>query len=80
MKRVLQYQILLYVLEIIRSQLIICQYNDSLSNNFEIKKTHKLIVRKYYKLILLQNVKFYVKAYNIYLDSKIVRYKPYRNL
>ena len=47
-KQMLHYQGPLYILKVIRSKLISRYHNDSLAGHFGIKKTHKLIARKYY--------------------------------
>ena len=76
----LYYQDFLYILKIIYSKLINRYYNNLLTGNFKIKKPHKLIARKFYLPILQKDIKAYIKAYNIYLASKIVCYKLYDNL
>ena len=47
-ERVLQYQRLLYVPAIIRSELISCHHNDPLIGHFGIDKIKELVGRKYY--------------------------------
>ena len=39
-----------------------------------------LLSKNNYQLMLYYNIKSYVKKYNIYLLSKIVRYELYSNL
>ena len=79
-KGVLQYQVLPYVPDIIRYEIISCHHNDPLAGHFEINKTRKLIGRKYYWLSLRKNVKFYVRGCDVCLASKAVCLKPYGDL
>ncbi len=51
-KQVLHYQSLLYVLKVIRSELISRYHNDPLASHFGIEKTCELIAKKYYLLML----------------------------
>ena len=76
----LYYQDLLYVLKVIRSELISRHYDNPLAGHFGIKNTPKLIAGKYYWLILQQDVKAYVKGCNIYLVEKPVCHKLYGEL
>ena len=80
MERVFQYKSLLYILKIIWYELISYHHNNFLEGDFEINKIWKLISTKYYYLLLCQDNKAYIKGCNICLASKIVWYKPYRNL
>ena len=77
---VLYYQGLLYVPEIIRTELISRHYNNLLASHFGIKKTRELVAQKYYRLILRRDNEDYVKGYDVCLTSKAVRYKPYGDL
>ena len=79
-KGVLQYQGLLYVPEIIRSEVIKCHHDDTLARHFGINKTRMLVGRKYYWPSLSKNVENYVREYDICLTSKAIRYKPYGDL
>ena len=79
-KGVLQYQKLLYVPAIIRSEVISCHHNDPLVGHFGIDKTRELVGRKYYWLSLKRDIESYVQGCNICLASKAVRHKPYRDL
>lgn len=47
-EKVLYYQCLLYVLEIIYLELISNYYNNPLAEHFRVEKTQKLITQKYY--------------------------------
>ena len=78
--RVLHYQDLPYVLEVIRIELISRHHSNSLAGHFEIKKTRELFFRKYYWPTLCREVEDYVKRCNVYLATKVVRYKPYGDL
>ena len=77
---VLQYQGLPYVPEIIRSEVISCQYDDPLAGHFGIDKTKKLVGRKYYWPSLKKDVENYVRGCDICLASKAVHHKPYGDL
>ena len=58
---VLHYQGLLYVSEIIRTEVISCHHNDPLERHFGINKTRELVGRKYYWPSLRRDVKSYVE-------------------
>lgn len=55
-------------------------HNNPLAGHCRIIKTRELVMRKYFRPILCQEVKTYVKEYDIYLTSKAVYFKPYKNL
>ena len=76
----LHYQGLLYVPEIIRTELISRHHDDPLAGHFGIKKTRELIARKYYWPTLCHDVEDYVKRCDVCLASKAVRHKPYGDL
>ena len=69
---VLHHQRLLYVLEIIRTELIIRHHNNPLAGHFGIEKIRKLVAQKYYWPTLHYNVVNYIKGCNICLASKAV--------
>lgn len=79
-KGVLRHQALPFVPENICTELISRYYNNSLTSHFGIEKTWKLSARKYDWLTLCHNIEAYVKSCDVYLASKIVRYKPYDDL
>ena len=79
-KKVLEYQRLLYVLEIICSEVISCPHNDPLVGHFGIDKTRELVGRKYHWPSLKKDVESYVQGYDVSLASKVVRHKPYGDL
>ncbi len=79
-EQVLHYQDLPFVLKVIHSELISKHHNDSLAGHFSIETTCELIARKFYWLTLRQDVKTYIKGYNVCLASKAVHYKPYGDL
>ncbi len=79
-KQVLHYQGLLYVPKVIRSELISRHHDNPLVGHFSIEKTRKLIVRKYYWLMLWRDVEAYIKGCNVCLASKVVCHKPYGDL
>ena len=77
---VLHYQSLLYVPEIIWTELISRHHNDPLASHFGIEKTHELVAWKYYWPALCNDVNNYIKGCNVCLASKTVRHKPYGDL
>ena len=77
---VLHHQSFLYIPEIIRTELISRYHNGPLAGHFGIKKTRKLVIRKYYKPTLYRDVKNYVRGCNVCLASKAIRHKPYGDL
>lgn len=60
--------------------IINCHYDNLLANHFRIKKMKELVMRKYLWLIFHQDVEAYVKGNNVYLASKIVCFKSYRDV
>lgn len=60
--------------------MIICYNNDLLASYFGNKKTKELIARKYFWFILYWDVEIYVKSYNVYLASKAIYHKSYKNI
>ena len=68
-----------YIPEIIYSELINCHSNNLLRGHFGIDKTQEFIAQKYYWLTTRRNVKTYIKGYDLYLASKTICHKPYRN-
>ena len=78
--KVLHYQELLFVLEVIQTKLISRHHNKPLASHFGINKTKKLIGRKYYWPDLRKDIEAYVKDCDICLNSKMVKHKPYRDL
>ena len=79
-ERVLQYQGLPYVPEIIRSKVISRHHDDPLAGHFGIDKTRELVNRKYYWPSLRRDVESYVRGCDVCLASKAVRHKPYGDL
>ena len=77
---VLHHQSLLYVPEIIRIELISKHHDDPLAKHFGIKKSRKLVTRKYYWPMLCHDVDNYVKGCNVCLTSKAFWHKPYNDL
>ncbi len=77
---VLHRESLLYLPEIIRTEIISRHHEDPLAGHFGIGRTRELVVRKYYCSSLRHDVEAYVKACNVSLASKEVRHKPYRDL
>ena len=77
---VLYHQRLLFISEVIRTELISWHHNDPLAWHFGINKTKDLVGRKYYWPSLRKNIEAYVKGCDIFLDSMAVRHKPYGDL
>ena len=71
---------LLYVPEIIRTELISRHHDDPLAGHFGIDKTRELIAQKYYWPTLRHDVEAYVTGCDVCLASKAVRHKPYGDL
>lgn len=63
--------------KIIRTKVISQNHNDLLAGHFEINKTRELMTKKYYQKTFWQNIKSYIKIYDVCLASKVVRYKLY---
>lgn len=77
--KVFYYQSLPNILKVIRSKLANRHHNDPLASYFGIKKTWKLVARKYYWPTSQKVIETYVKGYNVYLILKIVQHKLYNN-
>ena len=54
--KVLHYQGLSYIPEIIRTEIISRYHNDPLAGHFSIKKTRELVSQKYYRPLLCYNI------------------------
>ncbi len=76
----LHHQGLLYMPEVVRTELISRHHDNPLAGHFGIKKTQELITRKYYWPTLRANIEFYVKGCDMCLASKLVKHKPYGDL
>lgn len=61
-------------------KLISCRHANSLARHFGINKIQELIARKYYWAIFRQDIKVYIKGYNVYLSAKTIFYKLYGDL
>ena len=79
-ERVLQYQELPYVLEIIRSKIISCHHSDFVVEHFGINKTIKLVSQKYYWSSLEKDIETYVWGCNVGLTSKAIHHNSYGDL
>lgn len=75
MKKVLYHPNLLYASKIMCIKLISQDHNNLLAKPFGINKIQQLVVRNYYLLTLRVNIEFYVKRYNIWFASKLVKHK-----
>ena len=69
---ILYHKGLLYVLEIIQTELISKHQHNLLVGHFSIEKILKLIAQKYYWPMLCHDVDNYVKGCNVCLASKTV--------
>ena len=79
--KILYYQRLLFVSEIVQTELINWYYDNLLIGHFGIDKwTKDFIKQKYYWSSLQRDIKAFIKGYDVYLGLKIVRHKPYNNL
>ena len=79
-ERMLQYQGLPYVPEIIHSEVISRHHDDPLEEHFGINKTRELVGRKYYWPSLRRDVESYVWGCDVCLTSKAIRHKQYGDL
>lgn len=78
-KRIFHHPGILYIFKILCSKLICCYYNNFLVDYFAIKKTYKLLAKKYYELTFCKDLECYVNDFDICLVLKAVQYKLYRN-
>ena len=76
----MHHQGLLYVFKIIRTELISRYHDDLLASHFGIEKIRELVAKKYYWETLCHNIEVYIRGCDVYLASKVVKYKHYRNL
>ena len=79
-KRVLHFQGLPYIAKTIWTELISRHHNDPLAGHFGIERTRELVTWKYYWPTLRADIEVYVKRYDIWIASKTVKYKPYKDL
>ena len=79
-EKVLHHQGLLFVPEVIQTELISQHNNNPSAGHFGINKTRELIGRKYYWPSLRKDVEAYVKGCDVNLALKAVKYKPYGDL
>ena len=77
--KILYYHSLLFVSKAIYIKLISFYYNNPLADHIDIEKTYDLLEKKYYRPTFWYNIKVYIKSFNIYLVSKIARYKFYND-
>ena len=78
--KILNYQGLFYIFEIIRTNLISKYYNDPLVSYFKIEKTQKIFIKKYCFKTICYNVKVYFGYYNVWLILKTVKHKHFEDL
>ena len=78
--RVLYYQGLLFVPEVIWTKIIRRHHDDPLARYFGLDKIKDLVGQKYYWLSLQRDIEAYIKGCDVCLDSKAVRYKSYGDL
>ena len=79
-KKVLYHQGPPFMPKAIWMELISRHHDDCLAGHFGIKKTRKLLARKYFWPSLRYDVEAYVKGCEVCLVSKAVRHKPYGDL
>ena len=77
---ILHHQGLPYILEIIRTEMISRHHDDPPAGHFGIKKTKKLVARKYYWETLCHDVEVYIRGCDVCLASKTVKHQLYENL
>lgn len=75
--KVFNYQSFLYISKLISFEQINKHYDNLLVSFLKIKNMQELIIKKYYWLMLLKNIKAYIKQGQIYLALKVDGYKPY---
>ena len=78
--KILHYQGLSFIPEVIWTEVITQHHNDLLAGHFGIDKTRELIGRKYYWPSLKKDVESYIKSCNICLALKAVQHKLYSDL
>ena len=78
--RVLDYQGLPFIPEVIQTKPISQHHDNLLASHFGIKKTRELVSKKYYWPSLRKNVEAYVKGNNVCLAPKAIRHKPHSDL
>ena len=66
-----------FVATAIQIEFINHDHNNRLVGHLSIKKTRKLLTRKYYWLTIRHNVEAYVKDYDVCLALKVMRHKLY---
>ena len=74
--RVLYHEDLLYLPEIIRTEIISRYHNDLLASYFRVKKTMELVAEKYYWPTPRAEMEVYVKRCDVYITSKAIKNKP----
>lgn len=67
-------------MEIICFKVINCHHDNLLAEHFKIYKLRELIAMKYFWPTFCQNIKAYIKDYDIYLVSKKLCHKLYSDL
>ena len=76
----LYFQGLLYLPEIIRTEIISKHHDDPLAEYFGIEMTRELVAQKYYLSTLRADINTYVRGCDVCLALKAVRYKLYGDL
>ena len=71
--KILHYQGLSYIFEIIRTKLISKHNNNALAGHFSIKKTQELVAKKYYWEIIRHDVEVYVRESDVFLATKAAK-------
>ena len=77
---VLHHKSLLYLLKIIRTEIISRRHNDPQAGHFGVKKTSKLVAQIYYWPTLRADIEAYTKGCDICITSQAVSHKSYSDL
>ena len=65
---------------VVKEKIIKKHYDDSLSKHFRAQKTLNLIQRKYHWVVCVEQIKTYVRTYNVCQRIKTSRHKSYKKL
>ena len=78
--KVMHFQSLLYLSEILCTELVRWYYNNLLARHSGIKMTRELVAHKYYWPTFCHGIEVYFKSCDICLTSKTVKHKHYGDL
>ena len=65
---------------VVKEKIIKKHHDDSLSRHFETQKTLNLIQKKYHWVVCAEQIKTYVRTYNVCQRIKVSRHKSYKKL